>query len=132
MPDNSPRTREQVRAAVAHDFIRGMKSGEKEVARQFLRLPALIHQCGLCQALAFMEAKKFEHVLAGLALVVSAPEEEPEKRLDGAGLAKRARDAGMIEYQWLSREALRSAQWLKRYSEAILDLKPGDDDGGKR
>jgi CRISPR-associated protein Cmr5 len=125
MPDKSPRTREQVRAATAHDLISRVKAGNgaKEFGRQCLRLPALIHQCGLCQALAFLEAKKFGNVVDGLARVVSAPEHDS---LDGVTLSKQAREAGMVEYQWLSREALKSAQWLKRYAEAILNLKPGD------
>ena len=132
MLDNSPRTREQVRAAAAHDLIREIKSGEKDFGRQCLRLPALIHQCGLCQALAFLESKKSNDLLDGLARVVSAPEQDPKKKLNGQGLAKQARDAGMIEYQWLSREALKSAQWLKRYAEAILKVEPGDDGGGRK
>jgi CRISPR-associated protein Cmr5 len=132
MPETSPRTREQVRAAAAHALISEIKGGSeksaKEFGRQCLRLPSLIHQCGLCQALAFLEAKKFGPVVHGLARVVSAPEDDAKKRLDGPALAKQAREAGMIEYQWLSREALKSAQWLKRYTEAILNLKPGDAD----
>ncbi len=133
MPEHSPRsTREQVRAARAHELITKIKAGTeahaKEFGRQCLRLPALIHQCGLCQALAFLEAKKFGPVVHSLALVLSAPEQDLNKQLDGSALAKQAREAGMVEYQWLSREALKSAQWLKRYTEAILNLKPGDAD----
>jgi CRISPR-associated protein Cmr5 len=128
MPDKSPRTREQVRAATAHDLISRVKAenGAKDFGRQCLRLPSLIHQCGLCQALAFLEAKRFGNVVDGLARVVSAPEHDSNKKLDGVTLSKQAREAGMVEYQWLSREALRSAQWLKRYAEAILNIKPGD------
>lgn len=124
MPDSNPRTREQVRAAKAHDLVSGVKAtaGAREFGRQCLRLPALIHQCGLCQALAFLEAKKRSDVIDSLAQVVAAP----ERGLDGAAFARKSREAGMTEYQWLTREALRSAQWLKRYCEAILNLKLGD------
>ena|SRR5947209_4029427 len=126
MIEKSPRTREQVRAATAHELISKVKTetGAKEFGRQCLRLPALIHQCGLCQALAFLETKKTGNVsvVESLAQVVSAPEHD----LDGAKLAQKAREVGMVEYQWLSREALKSAQWLKRYAEAVLKVKPGD------
>jgi CRISPR-associated protein Cmr5 len=126
MTDKSPRTREQVRAATAHEVISKVKeqAGAQEFGRQCLRLPALIHQCGLCQALAFLETKKSGSVsiVESLAQVLSAPQHD----LDGAKLASQAREVGMVEYQWLSREALKSAQWLKRYAEAILKVKPGD------
>ena len=125
------RTREQIRAATAHDLISKIKAENqvpdaKEIGRQFLRLPALIHQCGLCQAVAFLEAKKFGRVVDHLAQIISAPEQEPSKRREGATFAKQVLEAGMIQYQWLTCEALKPAQWLKRYSEAILNLKPGD------
>jgi CRISPR/Cas system CMR-associated protein Cmr5 small subunit len=42
-------------------------------------------------------------------------------------LARKAREESMVEYQWLTREALKSSQWLKRYSEAILKVKPTDE-----
>jgi|SRR5579862_6960134 len=127
MPETSRRTREQVRAACAHELISQIKVGPEAAAktfgRQCLRLPALIHQCGLCQTLAFL-AKDFGHVVDGLAQVISAAE---SKKLTGADFAKHAREASMLEYQWLTREALKSSQWLKRYAEAILKVKQTDE-----
>jgi hypothetical protein len=32
-----------------------------------------------------------------------------------------SRSAGLVEYQRLTREAIESGTWLKRYSEALLD-----------
>lgn len=127
MPDTNTRTREQVRAARAHELISRLKTeseaNAKSFGRQCLRMPALIHQCGLCQTLAFF-SKDFMKVVDGLAEVISAPD---LKRLSGTELARLAREASMVEYQWLTREALRSSQWLKRYAEAILKVKPTDE-----
>jgi CRISPR/Cas system CMR-associated protein Cmr5 small subunit len=129
MNEKTHRTREQIRAAKAHDLILKVKAESKdakEIGRQCLRLPALIHQCGLCQAVAFLESKKFQSVVGHLAEVVQAPDHDSKKTVDGQTFAKLIRETGMVQYQWLTREALKSAQWLKRYSEAILNLKPGD------
>ena len=120
-------TREQQRAAAAYKRV---KTRDKKYGRQCLRLPALIHQCGLCQALAFLEAKELHEVLDDLAWVIWASDDE-ENRPKGPALADKARGTGMAEYQWLSREALKSAQWLKRYSEAVLKVKPGEDTAGE-
>jgi CRISPR-associated protein Cmr5 len=139
MPESSPRTREQLRAAKAHEIISNIKSKSKpenevkSFGRQCLRLPALIHQCGLCQAIAFLEAKakgkdnEFKKVVESLAHVIGAPMPESQ-RLNGNDFAKQVREASMVEYQWLTREALKASQWLKRYSEAILGAKATDED----
>jgi len=127
MPETNTPTREQARAARAHELISRLKTesepSAKSFGRQCLRMPALIHQCGLCQTLAFF-SKDFKSVVDGLAEVMSAPD---LKKLSGADLARQAREASMVEYQWLTREALKSSQWLKRYAEAILKVKPTDE-----
>jgi CRISPR-associated protein Cmr5 len=138
MPEISPRTREQIRAAKAHEIVSVIQSKpEKEAksfGRQCLRLPALIHQCGLCQAIAFLESKakdkdnEFKKVAESLAQVIGAPM-PASQRMNSSSFAKQVREAGMIEYQWLTREALKASQWLKRYSEAILGAKAIDADG---
>jgi CRISPR-associated protein Cmr5 len=88
---------------------------------QCRKLPALIHNCGLCQALAFLEAKgagtdggiHFRQVLNDLASVSGLAE-------DGPKLATKARTANVREYQRMTTEAMASAEWLKRYAEAAL------------
>lgn len=129
-------TRDQKRAQAAYKVVsqandRG-ESWRKNYGRQCLRLPALIHQCGLCQALAFFQAKGgevgdkkgkeyFHQVLQDLA-TVSGLEETAAK------LAERSWSEDMKTYQWMTREAMASAQWLKRYAEAVLKVESGGED----
>ncbi len=83
--------------------------------------PALIHTCGLVQALAFAEAKGKEkenkrghtlQFLDDLATVLGFDRDE---------LVKRSRKEDIVAYLRLSRDALAAAGWLKRYAEALLD-----------
>jgi CRISPR-associated protein Cmr5 len=128
-----PGTREQQRAQLAFARVSAVESEDwaKDYGRQCLHLPALIHQCGLCQALAFVDSKGadgqkkpyYHRLLEDLATVMKF----------GGGrqaLTTAARGTGLAEYQRLSREALKSAQWLKRYAEAVLKAQAGGDEGG--
>lgn len=134
MAERKP-TRDQKRAQEAYQAIRRVKDQGRfaeNYGRQCLRLPALIHQCGLCQALAFFQAKGgevgdkkgkeyFHQVLQDLAKVSGLGE-------SGEKLAERAWSEDMKTYQWMTREAMASAQWLKRYAEAVLKVESGGED----
>jgi len=74
--------------------------------------PALIHTCGLVQALAFAEAKNREDLLSDLAAVLGLREDR---------LLSDSRTTNVVAYLRLSRDALAAAGWLKRYAEALLD-----------
>ncbi len=83
--------------------------------------PALIHTCGLVQALAFAEAKAKDKgagrsetraLVEDLARVLGV---EPTELLE------QSRKADVVAYLRLSRNALAAAGWLKRYAEALLD-----------
>ena len=74
------------------------------------RFPSLIHTCGLAQALAFAEAKAPEGFVEDLNAVLAEP-----------NLAAQSRNAGLTEYLRLSRNALATAGWIKRYAEALLE-----------
>lgn len=77
-----------------------------------LAFPALIHSCGLVQAVAFAAAKKQENYLADLQEVFNA--------IDQAGdLKERSREAELAEYTLISRHALAAASWIKRYCQAL-------------
>ena len=93
-------------------------------------MPEMIHQNGLCQTIAFLEAKRtnpekahFGDVLEDLAAIA--------KPAPGAAFAKLARTAESGEYQRLTREALACAQWLKRYAEALLKVDVSQRVGGR-
>lgn len=125
-------TREQQRAYGAHQRVSAVAPGmREEYGRQCLHLPALIHESGLCQALAFMEAKganpkkpHFMRLLEDLAAV-------GDLGASAAVMTKRAREAELAEYQHMTREALACAQWFKRYAEAVLKAELGSDKGEK-
>jgi CRISPR-associated protein Cmr5 len=118
MAETKP-TRDQERAQAAYARVEkaaGTRSA-KEYKAQCRELPALIHHCGLCQALAFFEAKgagaegkkHFQQILEDLAVVSKLPE-----------LPAKARTADVQEYQRMTMEAMACAEWLKRYAEALL------------
>jgi len=119
-------TLEQKRAQHAYQCIERAKSREKpdDYGRVCVRLPALIRNNGLCQAVAFLEAKAgsgkqhFKAVLDDLARMIGGfGNNEP-----GEKLAQKAREAPVGEYQRLMTEAIACANWLKRYAEAILKV----------
>jgi CRISPR-associated protein Cmr5 len=133
-------TRDQERAQAAFERVSRIDNEEwrKDYGRQCLRLPVLIHQCGLCQAIAFFEAKGaddetkeegaskkpwFGAVLDDLAQVSGLAANKKE-------LAERARTEHSTSYQWMTRESLACAQWLKRYAEAILKVEYGEPEEG--
>ena len=109
-------TRDQERAQTAYTRAKaaaGMPYAES-YKQECRKLPALIHHCGLCQALAFYEAKSSgadskHQILQDLATVSKLP-----------GLTTLARTADVQEYQRMTSEAMACAEWLKRYAEALV------------
>jgi CRISPR-associated protein Cmr5 len=94
--------------------------GQKKPAKEFIstvkKFPALIHTCGLAQAVAFAMAKKDQEYVGYLAAVLHAsghPEVTSAKKLDDC-----ARTSDLNGYLRLSRDAIAAASWLKRYVEA--------------
>ena len=127
MGDKAPRTRQQVRAQTAYECISPRTKDanaqqikiNNEYSQLAKRFPALVHNCGLAQALAFVQAKeKDENIgkayLSNLSDVMGLEKEDD--------LGSISRSAELREYQRLTREAIESATWLKRYSEALLEM----------
>jgi len=119
------KTREQQRALDAYEKIMSRQNSphKADYGRVCVHLPEMIHRNGLCQTVAFLEAKSggakpkpwFSEALADLADVTKlAP---PPKRFPAA-----VRSAQLTDYQHFTREALACAQWLKRYAEAVLKV----------
>lgn len=108
-------TREQLMAQKAFERVSGVAEQEKKAQKEYSRfakqLPAIIHSCGLCQALAFAVAKKHEKIVGDLAHVLGGGQEK---------LLEQARELDALQYMRLNRQALSAASWLKRYSEALL------------
>ncbi|MDR1621243.1 MAG: type III-B CRISPR module-associated protein Cmr5 [Synergistaceae bacterium] len=103
-------------------FKRGKNDQYRSFAKSF---PALIHTCGLAQAIAFALEKKKEGYVGDLGTVLHAV----ETQITGENLAEWSRAAEIIEYMRLSRRALSAASWLKRYVSAFDETS---DDAAER
>ncbi len=111
-------TRQQKRAEAAHGQVSSQIGGPdndkySQLAKKF---PALVHSCGLAQAVAFVDAKEGDTgsiFLQHLACVMKLQEGEDLKVI--------SRTSPLIMYQRVTLEAIESATWLKRFSEALLE-----------
>jgi CRISPR-associated protein Cmr5 len=114
-------TRSQILAQAAFPSIQRRHSSLndkqfKEYTSFAKKFPALIHTCGLAQAVAFALAKKEMDYIADLAEVIKAaghPEVTEQQSLE-----HQARTQPLSGYVRLSRDAINAAGWLKRYVEA--------------
>jgi CRISPR-associated protein Cmr5 len=114
MAGNSRQTRQQRRAQVAHSCISSRSKGDKDYSQLAKKFPALVHNCGLAQAIAFVQAKEGttgEAYISHLAKTMG----------ETVDIGNTSRIADLMKYQRLTREAIESATWLKRYSEALLE-----------
>lgn len=112
--------KQQERAARAIKIVAKKQTIEKDDPyRSFaLSFPALLHNCGLVQSIAFASAKTGGKI--GESGSVYLEDLANVMNLDSAEtLEKLSREAGIIEYMRLSAEAISCAGWLKRYVEAM-------------
>ena len=113
----SVHTRSQTFAQAAYSRIAERGKPNKEFTSFAKKFPALIHTCGLAQAVAFALAKKEHDYLADLAAVIQASGHP--NIITAEALDKEARTEGLSSYLRLSRDAIHAASWLKRYVEAV-------------
>src|SRR5260370_35445374 len=111
-------TTEQTRAQIAFRKVSAANVSDekftKKYSTQCRRLPALIHQCGFCQAVAFLQAKSgdtdrdaIRHFLDDFAAAVLHDKTDKSS----AHLGQLARTSQFADYQWLSRPGLATATW---------------------
>ncbi len=117
----SVHTRSQKLAQAAYARIAlhtnsGRKNPDKEYVSFAKKFPALIHTCGLAQAVAFARAKKQANYIADLTEVLRAADHSEMTGQDS--LDQHARTQQLTGYLRLSRDAINAASWLKRYVEA--------------
>jgi CRISPR-associated protein Cmr5 len=117
----SVHTRSQKLAQAAFPRIQNRHASFKEKEfKEYVsfakKFPALIHTCGLAQAVAFALAKKENDYVADLADVLKASGHPAIS--DAAALDRQARTERLSGYLRLSRDAINAAGWLKRYVEA--------------
>lgn len=121
----SVHTRSQRVAQAAFPCIQAHHSGPrklddkrfKEYVSFAKKFPALIHTCGLAQAVAFALAKKENEYIADLTVVLQAAGHA--EITDRQPLDHQARTQPLGGYLRLSRDAINAASWLKRYVEAV-------------
>ncbi|MFQ3582162.1 MAG: type III-B CRISPR module-associated protein Cmr5 [Chloracidobacterium sp.] len=116
-------TRSQKIAQAAYSQIAvhtgdGARKPNKEFVSTVKKFPALIHTCGLAQAVAFALAKKEDEFIDYLAVVLRAAGHD--YITDAQSLDQAARTQPLSTYLRLSRDALNAASWLKRYVEAAV------------
>jgi len=117
----SVHTRSQKLAHAAYSRIgihteNGQKKPEEKYSSFAKKFPALIHTCGLAQAVAYGLAKKETDYIQDLTEVLRAAGHS--EITDREPLEHQARNQQLDGYLRLSREALNAAGWLKRYVEA--------------
>jgi len=114
----SVHTRSQRLAQQAFACVAARGQAHKEYVSFAKKFPALIHTCGLAQAVAFALAKGGlqETYATDLAAVLQAGG-HPDL-LSAQTLAKQSRELTVSGYLRLSRDAINAASWLKRYVEA--------------
>ena len=115
------KTRSQKFAVAAYDRIAfRSQNGREKVSAEYVtfakKFPALVHTCGLTQAVAFALAKKHESYINDLSHVLKGVGHETIA--DSTSVDKAARDWEVVDYIRLSRDAIEAASWLKRYVEA--------------
>jgi CRISPR-associated protein Cmr5 len=89
------------------------------------KLPILVHQAGLAQALAFVQSRNktpYDKLLEHLAAAVG--------ETDVAHLLERSRGAELTEYVYLTERVLLALKWYKRFAQSVLKVDPTEDDDG--
>ena len=100
----------------ARNEARKLDKDFRSFAKSF---PALIHACGLAQAVAFALAKKHNDYLGDLIEVLK---DVGHSRITSpAELRRLVCELDVSAYLRLSRDALDAAGWLKRYVEALAE-----------
>lgn len=116
-------TRSQKLAQEAYARVEQRKNGKafSEYTTFAKKFPALIHTCGLAQAVAFALAKKGvpSEYTADLAAVLNAGGHT--EVTDATSLDAHTRADAVPSYLRLSRDAIDAAVWLKRYAEALSE-----------
>jgi CRISPR-associated protein Cmr5 len=113
-------TRKQKRAQVAYDCVSQLlKKSNNDYVQLAKKFPALVHTCGLAQAVAFVQAKEKENGKSYLNHLTKVMGQDID-------LGEKSRNAKLLEYQHFSREAIESATWIKRYAEALLEKEEKD------
>ncbi|GAP61727.1 hypothetical protein ARMA_0150 [Ardenticatena maritima] len=115
------RTLEQELAATIYEQVSRLQTDEeraKEYGGMAHKLPVLIRQAGLVQALAYVAARGkpgAKQLLEDLAAALG------EDSTDD--LLQRSREDNLLEYMRLTREATIALTWYKRFAQSVLGVE---------
>lgn len=124
-------TLEQKRAALAYQHVQQVTDGvqQKLYGGMAQKLPALIRGAGLCQALYFVKSrgKGSREVLLTLLDHLGEQLSRVDATItDRESLCKKAREADLPDYVWLTRETLATVSWYGRLARSEWGVLPGD------
>lgn len=97
---------------------------KKEYGSMAHKLPVLVRQAGLMQALTFVDTRGKDaqkKLLSDLALTL--------EKNNAQALLSECRSAELANYMWLTRQTLAALEWYKRFAESVLDVRPGEEEG---
>ena len=119
-------TIQQTYAKSAYEHVKQYEDADKKVRKDYgsmaHKLPVLVRQAGLIQALAYVETrgKDARPILDHLADTLDFPSK--------ADLLEKARSADILDYMLLTRQVLWALEWYKRFAQSILGVEPGEED----
>jgi CRISPR-associated protein Cmr5 len=127
-----PKIRQQDRASSAMKAVASCKDrrGEKlkEYRQELQQLPSMILTSGLGQTLAFYASKGGIHEEIGGQLAVFLTQNHAQKASKTVDLLNLLMTGSAAHYRKITREALAYAEWLKRYSKALIPDSPTEKD----
>lgn len=115
------RTLEQELAATVYEQVSRLQTNEeraKEYGSMAHKLPVLIRQAGLVQALAYVAARGkpgAKQLLEDLAQTLGEN--------SANDLLRRSRKASLLEYMLLTRKATIALTWYKRFAQSVLGVE---------
>jgi CRISPR-associated protein Cmr5 len=114
----SVHTRSQQLAQEAFARVAAHRQPKKEYVSFAKKFPALIHTCGLAQAIAFALAKGGQQAVYATDLAAVLEKGGHGSITSAEVLDRQAREQSLSGYLRLSRDTIAAAVWLKRYVEA--------------
>jgi len=121
------RTLEQELAARIYEQVKRVETDgtrAREYGSMAHKLPVLIRQAGLVQALAYVAARGkpgAQQLLADLAQVLEFDSVD--------ALLKESQQAELLPYMHLTRKATVALTWYKRFAQSVLGVEPTEEGG---
>lgn len=117
---------QQIYAQSAYENVKQYEDADKKVRKAYgsmaHKLPVLVRQAGLIQAIAYVATRGKDvqkQLLDHLAKTLGFEGRD--------ALYHQARTASLQEYMLLTRQTLWALEWYKRFAQSILGVEPGEE-----